>query len=370
MTEPQRTPVARAHERLGARMVDFAGFWMPLQYTSIREEHTAVREAVGLFDVSHMGQVRLEGAAAARAAEQLLTRRITSLQPGQARYALLCNESGGVVDDIMAYRLAADAVALCVNAANIRKDFDWIGRHAPQGVRVRDVSAETGLLAVQGPASVALLESVSTARVALLRRFHFERLEVAGHKVLVSRTGYTGADGFELSCEADQAEPLFEALLERGAPLGIRPVGLGARDTLRLEAALPLYGHELDEETSPLEAGLGRFVELEGHPFLGAEAIRRRAREGLRRRLVGFVLEGRGVARAGYAVAAAGETVGRVTSGAPSPTLGQSIGLAYVPPALAARGTRLDVMIRGRATPALVVETPFVTGTQAGRRDG
>jgi glycine cleavage system T protein (aminomethyltransferase) len=368
VTALRRTPLAQVHERLKARMVEFAGFCMPVQYTSILEEHAAVREAAGLFDVSHMGQVRLEGAGASAAAERLLTRAVTPLRPGRARYALMCNERGGVVDDVMVYRLAADVVFICLNAANTAKDLAWIREHNSDATRIVDVSDETGLLALQGPASGEILRSVASPDLALPRRFACERLEIAGHKVLVSGTGYTGADGFELYCDAAQAAPLFEALLEAGAPMGLRPAGLGARDTLRLEAALPLYGHELDDETSPLEAGLGRFVDLEGHCFLGADAIRRRRDAGHRRALIGFFLEGRGVARAGHEIAAGGKTLGRVTSGAPSPTLGRSIGLAYVPPAFSAAGTRLDVLIRGRATSARVVETPFVTGAQAGRR--
>jgi aminomethyltransferase len=370
VTEAQRTPLARAHERLGARMLEFAGFRMPLQYSSIRQEHAAVREAVGLFDVSHMGQIRLEGQAAIAAADALLTRSVASLRPGHVVYALLCNERGGVVDDVTVYRVAQDALLLCVNAATTAKDLDWIRRHAAPDARVRDVSAETALLALQGPASPELLRRVCAADTEAPRRYRFGRFVLAGCDTLISRTGYTGADGFEIYCAAGDAETLFDALLTQGEPLGIRPAGLGARDTLRLEAALPLYGHELDDETSPLEAGLERFVELRGRTFVGADALRRRSAEGPRRVLVGFALEGRGVAREGYAVASDGAEVGSVTSGAPSPTLGMSIGLAYVPPGLAAPGTRLDVIIRGRATPARVVETPFVRGAQAGRRAG
>jgi aminomethyltransferase len=370
VTGVRRTPLVRVHERLGARMMEFAGFSMPVQYTSIREEHLAVRGAAGLFDVSHMGQIPLEGAAAAAAADALLTRRATSLAPGCARYALLCNEGGGVVDDVMVYRVDDDALLLCVNAANTAKDLDWIRSRAPQEVAVRDVSPQTGLLALQGPASAAILRDAACPDAEALARFRFAQLEIAGCEALVSRTGYTGADGFEIYCEAARAEPLFEALLAAGEAQGIRPAGLGARDTLRLEAALPLYGHELDDETSPLEAGLDRFVELEDRDFVGADAIRRRRGDATSRALVGFTLEARGIARAGYPIESAGAAVGAVTSGAPSPTLGVSIGLAYVPPDLAPLGTRLDVMIRGRATAARVVETPFVTEAQAGRRRG
>jgi aminomethyltransferase len=360
MTTPRRTPLHEVHRRLGARMVEFAGFSMPVQYTSIVEEHRAVREAAGLFDISHMGQIRLQGSGAVAAAERLLTRPVASLRSGRVRYALLCNQEGGVVDDVTVYRLAEDALLLCVNAANIEKDYRWITRHAPAEAGVRNTSDTTSLLALQGPAGVEVLTKVSSPRAAELARYGFDQLEVAGCDALVSRTGYTGSDGFEIYLEADHAERVFEALLREGRSAGLVPAGLGARDTLRLEAAMPLYGPELDETTSPLEAGLGRFVKLEAGGFIGAEAIARRRDAGLRRSLVGFELEGRGVARAGYEITRDGRTVGRVTSGAPSPTLGKSIGLAYVPPELATPGTALDVVIRGRGVPARVVETPFV----------
>ena len=360
MTTPRRTPLYDVHRRLGARMVEFAGFSMPVQYTSIVEEHRAVREAAGLFDVSHMGQIRLEGSGAVAAAERLLTRSVASLRSGRVRYALMCNEEGGVVDDVTVYRLADDALLLCVNAANVEKDYRWIAHHAPSEAGVRNMSDTTSLLALQGPAGVEVLAALSSPRVAELVRYGFDHLEVAGCNALVSRTGYTGSDGFEIYLEADDTERVFEALLREGRSAGLVPAGLGARDTLRLEAAMPLYGHELDETTSPLEAGLGRFVKLEAGGFIGAEAIARRRDAGLRCSLVGFELEGRGVARAGHDVAHDGHKVGRVTSGAPSPTLGKSIGLAYVPPEFASPGTPLDIVVRGRGIPARVVETPFV----------
>jgi aminomethyltransferase len=360
MSALRRTPLHAAHLRHAARMVEFAGFEMPVQYASILKEHAAVREAAGLFDVSHMGQIGLEGPAAVACAERLLTRPVASLRPGRVRYALLCNEQGGVVDDVTVYRLAERALFLCVNASNVEKDHAWIERHALPGAAVRECSAETALLALQGPASAAILARVAGSDPSGLARYAFARGSVAGAPALVSRTGYTGSDGFELYLSAAHAERVFETLLGEGAPLGLVPAGLGARDTLRLEAALPLYGHELDDTTSPLEAGLGRFVRFDERDFIGRAAIERRRDAAPARALAGFVLEGSGVARAGYAVVRGSETVGHVTSGAPSPTLGKSIGLAYVPPELASPGSHFDVLIRGRATPARVVETPFV----------
>lgn len=363
----KQTPLHALHERLGARMVEFAGYHMPVQYSSIVAEHTAVREAVGLFDVSHMGQIFLAGSDAGAVADRLCSRRVSDLSIGRVRYALLCNDAGGVVDDVTVYRTAEDELFLCVNAANAAKDLAWVRDHATGDVEVRDESDATGLLAVQGPLAVELMARVAPASLGALRRFAFERCEVTGRPCLVSRTGYTGADGFEVYCGAPDASAIFEALLRGGEDLGALPVGLGARDTLRLEAALPLYGHELDDTTSPLEAGLAAFVDEAGS-FIGAEAIRRRQREGHPRQLVGFELDGRGVARDGYPVARGGETVGVVTSGAPSPTLGKSIGLAYVPPALAGGGAELDILVRGRPIAAHVVDTPFVKGVRAGRR--
>jgi aminomethyltransferase len=368
MTQLRRTPLADLHERLGGRMVPFAGFAMPVQYSSIVDEHRAARESAALFDVSHMGQIALSGPSAGAYADRLCTRAMSTLAQGRVRYALLCNEAGGVIDDVTVYRTGAEALFLCVNASNTAVDRAWIGKNAPAGVSVRDESDETALLALQGPASAAVLAEIGGSSLGALKRFSFARAPLAGcHSVLASRTGYTGADGFELYCAARDAVALFEALLEAGQKHGLLPAGLGARDTLRLEAALPLYGQELDADTTPLEAGLARFVELE-RDFIGADAIRRRRDAGFTRALVGFEVIGRGgIARAGYPVLSAGARVGHVTSGGPSPTLSRPIGLAYVPIALAAPGSALEIEVRGRAIPARVVETPFVSGKAAGR---
>jgi aminomethyltransferase len=361
VSELRHTPVYDLHVALGARMVEFGGFAMPVQYSSILKEHRAVRERAGLFDVSHMGQLHLRGAGAVAFAERLVTCPVASLKPGRVRYGVLCRESGGSVDDVTVYRLAAEHLFLCVNAANIEKDRDWVASHAPAaGVELADRSDDTGLLALQGPLSARILEGLGAEGTAALRRFTFLETKVAGRPALVSRTGYTGSDGFELYLAAEDAAPLFQALLDAGHDTGVEPVGLGARDTLRLEAALALYGHELDDETTPLEAGLERFVKLEAGGFIGAEALARQAREGPPRRLVGFELEERGVARADHPIVdAQGRAVGRVTSGAPSPTLGKSIGLGYVPPALAEVGSELGIVIRERCVRARVVPIPF-----------
>jgi aminomethyltransferase len=355
----RRTPLFEAHRALGARLVPFAGFEMPVQYGSILEEHAAVRNAAGLFDVSHMGEIHVSGPGAVACVERLVTCPVATLAPGRVRYGLLCNEAGGVVDDVTVYRLAEDRLFLCVNASNIEKDYRWMVRHARPDARIEDRSDRFGLLALQGPACAAIVSRVTALPLDGMKRFTFQEGLVAGATALLSRTGYTGSDGFEIYLDAADTERVFHALLDAGKPLGLRPCGLGARDTLRLEAALPLYGHELDDTTSPLEAGLDRFVNRERGGFVGAEAIERRAREPQTRRLVGFVVEGRGVARAEYPILHDGARVGVVTSGAPSPTLGKAIGLGYVPPALAAPGTAIDIEVRERPLAARVVETPF-----------
>jgi aminomethyltransferase len=341
-------------------MVDFGGYALPVQYSSILQEHAAVREAAGLFDVSHMGQIELTGAAAIATADRLFSRNIAALAIGHICYGLMCNEDGGVVDDLIAYRLAEDSMFWCVNAANVAKVQRWILDHSPAEIQLRNTSDETGLLALQGPASEAILEKVASTAATGLRRYRFAKTQVAGCAATVSRTGYTGEDGFEIYLAAPDTPRVFTALLEAGAPLGIQPAGLGARDTLRLEAALPLYGHELDDTTSPLEAGLDRFVDLARGGFIGAEAIQGCRDAGLKRRLVGFVLDAPGIARAGYELKRESKSIGTVTSGAPSPTLGKSIGLAYVPEQLSQPGSSFEVVIRNRAVPAHVVETPFL----------
>ena len=359
VTDLERTPLYELHRELGGRLVPFAGFEMPVQYSSILEEHAAVRERAGLFDVSHMGQIHVSGERAVADLERLLTCRVASLRPGRVRYGMLCNEAGGVVDDVTVYRVSDDELFLCVNAANIAKDREWITQHAATG-SVRDESADTGLLALQGPAAPTVLERVASPEALAVERFCFARATIADVAAWVSNTGYTGSPGYEIFLPAAGTERVCRALLGAGADVGLVPAGLGARDTLRLEAALALYGHELDDTTSPLEAGLARFVKRRAGGFIGAEAIEARAAAGHERRLVGFALEGRRVARAEDVIVRDGTAVGRVTSGGPSPTLGHPIGLAYVPPDLAKPGTALTIEIRGKTIEGRVVETPFV----------
>lgn len=360
MSELSRTPLFEIHRRLGARLVPFAGWEMPIQYSSILDEHAAVRERAGLFDVSHMGQIFFTGPDAVAAVDRLVSCDVASLGVGRARYGLLLNDAGGCVDDVIATRLGERELFLCVNASNIDKDRDWILHHATGDVRVEDRSPTTALLALQGPASARILTRFAGTELALPKRFGAARMSIAGLDLIVSATGYTGSPGFELACASTDAERLFEGLLAAGAPEGILPVGLGARDTLRLEAGMALYGHELDDTTTPFEAGLERYVKELDRVFVGVEALRRIAGETPRRRLVGFELVERGIARADYEIVHEGSVVGRVTSGAPSPTLGKSIGLGYVPPALSAVGQALGIRIRGKDVAAQVVALPFL----------
>jgi len=368
VTSLKRTALFDCHRALGGRMVEFAGYEMPVQYTSILAEHRAVRSAAGLFDTSHMGQIEISGPRAVAALESLVTCPVTDLRPGRVRYGLLCNERGGTVDDVTVYRLAEDRFFLCVNAASEAKDDAWLRAHLGTGAELTNRSAETAMLALQGPVSLRILARLTDLPLGDLPRFGFLEGKLTGASCLVSRTGYTGSDGFELYLPAADAAVLFEALLENGREHGLIPAGLGARDTLRLEAALPLYGHELDDETSPLEAGLARFVKLAAGGFIGAEALRRQQAEGLRRVLVGFELTEGGIARAEYPIRSSdGSRVGRVTSGAHSPSLGKSIGLGYVPPSLAPVGSLFEIGIRGRGIQARVVETPFVRAPEKPR---
>jgi aminomethyltransferase len=360
----RRTPFHAHHVAAGARMVEFAGFDMPVQYTGVKPEHLATRSAAGLFDVSHMGEIRVSGPAAEDSLMWLLSNAIKRLQPGQAQYNAMCNERGGVVDDVFVYRLAADDFVVCVNAANRDKDFAWMTEHDRAGATIVDQGNDWAQVAVQGPAAVKIVSGLTDAPVADLGRHRFVVAPFAGVEgCLVARTGYTGEDGFEIFLPADQAAPVWPALLEAGADEGLVPVGLGARDTLRLEAGNCLYGHELDDDTTPLAAGLGWITKLrKPGGFLGSEAIeaRRTAGEPV---LVGFQIEGKRIARDGMNVLVDDEVVGRVTSGTLGPSVGAPIGLAYVAPAHAAEDTQLTIDVRGRPAPARVVPTPFLRGS-------
>jgi aminomethyltransferase len=349
----RRTPLYDEHKEAGARLVPFAGYEMPVQYEGVRAEHEAVRRRAGLFDVSHMGEVVFRGPDAERAVQRLVTRDVSRLETGQAGYAAVCYEGGGTVDDVLVYKNPDDFLVV-VNAANREKDLAHFRENvAGLDVEVVDESDDWALLALQGPEAAGILQSLTETDLSGLKYYRYAVGEVEGFYAVISRTGYTGEDGFELYVRPDGAAPLWRRFVEAGAV----PAGLGARDTLRLEAGMCLYGNELDEETTPLEAGIGFAVHLDKEQeFVGQGALRREKEEGLRKKLVGFRVEGRGIARHDHPVSAGGETVGRVTSGTQSPTLGEAIGLALVAPGVE---DSFDVVIREKPVPARVVPLPF-----------
>ena len=349
----KHTPLYDEHRAAGARLVDFAGYEMPVQYAGIKAEHTAVRQRAGLFDVSHMGEVIFRGPQAEEAVDRLVTRDISRLEVGQAGYCAVCYPDGGTVDDVLVYRREEEFLVV-VNAANREKDFEHFVKNTEDlDVRVTDESDSWALLAVQGPQAVEMAQSLTDADLSSVRYYRFVEDEVNGARALLSRTGYTGEDGFEMFVAPDDAPGLWRALIQAGA----EPAGLGARDTLRLEAGMCLYGHELDADTTPLEAGITFAVHLDKErEFIGQRALLDQRQGGMRKQLVGFEIEGRGIAREGYPVQIDGQRVGVVTSGTHSPTLEKAIGLAFVPP-----GTQggFDVIIRDKAVATRIVAFPF-----------
>jgi len=359
----KRTALADVHEALGAKMVPFAGFLMPVQYASITQEHRAVRERVGVFDISHMGEFTLEGPRALEAVQRVTVNDASSLSVHQAQYSAMVNEGGGIVDDCVVYRLSEERWLMVVNASNIAKDWEHVRAYLPaNGVELRDDSDAITLLAVQGPGAAAVVSALSDVPLDDLPTYSKRDGRVAGLQTIISRTGYTGEDGFELYFDRSGSEEVWSALLEAGAAHGIEPCGLGARDTLRLEMKYALYGNDIDESTNPYEGGLAWIVKLDKGEFTGRAALARIAEEGPTRRLVGFRLDERGIPRAGYPVLLYGERASEVKSGTMSPTLGYGIGTCYLPKGSTKTGTPLAVEIRGRALSGEVVKTPFYGG--------
>ena len=355
----RRTPLHARHRELGARLVEFAGWDMPLAYRGALDEHRAVREHCGLFDVSHMGEIELRGPGAIACCQRLTVNDVARLGDGDGQYTLLCNPDGGVIDDLIAYRLAADRLLLVVNASNAATDLAWIRDQAGVGVEVADRSETTGLLALQGPEAETVLRTCTPLALDAMAPFTIREGLVVGRRALVARTGYTGEDGFEIVLDAGDTPAVWDALVEATRRRGGMPAGLGARDTLRLEAGLPLCGSDMDATTTPLEAGLGWVVKLGKADFVGRPVLARQAAEGVRRKLVGIRMEEPGVPRHGQPVWVDGVAAGTVTSGTRSPTLGTFIGMAYVPREAARPGTRVEVEMRGRRLPASVVARPF-----------
>ena len=360
VNEPlKRTPLYAVHVKAGARMVPFGGWEMPVQYSGILDEHRTVRRAVGLFDISHMGEFEVTGREVLAALQALTTNDVAALEVGQVQYSLLCYPEGGIVDDLTLYRLADDRFMLTVNASNIDKDWAWVTGHSRGAARWRNISAETALLAVQGPRAEALVAELADCDVKSLLYYHFREGAVAGVRALISRTGYTGEDGFELYIAAWDAERLWRTLLDTGAAAGIAPIGLGARDTLRLEMRYALYGNDIDETTSPLEAGLGWVVKPAKGDFIGRDAIEKVRAAGIRRRLVGFEMVDRAVARHGYRILKDGRQIGVVTSGSYGPSVDKYIGVGYVEIGNEPAGSPLQIEVRGVPQAARVVKTPF-----------
>jgi aminomethyltransferase len=356
-TALKRTPFHDKHVALGAKIVPFAGYEMPVQYPQgITAEHKAVRERAGLFDVSHMGEFMITGERAVDFVNYVTTNDVAALAIGQVHYSTILNDRGTIEDDCLVYRFA-DKIMMVVNASNVDKDFAHIARHADRfGVTLEDISERTGLLALQGPRAASILQTLTPVDLSQIKYYHFAEGEVAGMPMIISRTGYTGEDGFELYHDVQYSTRLWDALIGAG---DVTPAGLGARDTLRLEMGMALYGNDIDDTVTPLEANLGWLVKLKKGDFVGSDVLNRQKAEGVKKRLVGFTLGDRNIARHGYPVFANGEPSGTVASGTMSPTLGIPIGTAYLPTELAKEGSTFEIEIRGKRVPATVVKPPF-----------
>src|SRR5215472_7391873 len=355
----RKTPLNTVHRALGAKMVDFGGWDMPVQYSGIIDEHNAVRNSVGLFDVSHMGEIEIRGPEAAKLVDFVSTNNAAKLKHGQAHYSGLLYEHGGFVDDILVHKVADDDFFLCVNASNQDKDFEHIRSHNPFDAKVEFAGDRYSQLAIQGPNARATLQKLTPVDLSAIRYYWFTDGEVCGTPARIAHTGYTGEDGYEIYIPPAEAERIWNEVRKAGAEFGIKPCGLGARNTLRLESKMALYGHEIDASISPLEADLAWIVKFDKPEFMGREALAKQKESGVTRKLVGFEMRGRGIGRDGYEVLLDGAPAGWVTSGGPSPTLGKNIGLCYLPAAHAEPGRTIQIMIRNQPVDAVTVQTPF-----------
>jgi aminomethyltransferase len=355
------TPLNSVHKLLGGKMVDFGGWEMPVQYpTGVIEEHMRTRTAAGLFDVSHMGEIWVEGPDSVAFVNLLTTNDVSKLVDGQAHYSALLNEEGGVIDDLLVYRFSAERLLLVVNAGTTEKDWHWIqSRKGVFDVRLRNASEDYCQIALQGPASLEIASKLTSVDLRSIRYYHFAEGEFAGVESIISRTGYTGEDGFEIYAEAGKANHIWNALMEAGQEHGLVPCGLAARNTLRLEAGMSLYGHELGDDISPLEAGLSWICKIDKGDFIGREALVALRDRGLKRKLVGFEMTGKGIGRDGYDVKCAGRVIGTVSSGSPAPFLKKNIGLAFVESGFEEIGKTIEIDVRGKDVEAVVVPTPF-----------
>jgi aminomethyltransferase len=357
-----RTALYDIHAALGAKIVPFAGYEMPVLYKGIVAEHTAVRERVGIFDVSHMGEVTVKGPRALDFVQKITINDASVLADGQAQYSAMCREHGGIVDDLLVYKRGENDFLLVINASNIAKDFAWMEENAFDGMELRNVSEDYTLVAVQGPKAIDTLARLTSVDLAAIPYYHFVEGELNGVSMIISRTGYTGEVGFELYMSSDKAtsEKIWNAVMEAGAEFGIEPAGLGARDTLRLEMGYCLYGNDIDEGTNPIEAGLGWITKPNKGEFNGREVIVKVKEEKPKRKLVGFEMNERAVPRQHYKITVDGREIGEVTSGTSSPTLGKGVGMGYVESGYAAAGTTINIVIRDKEIPATVVKPPFV----------
>jgi aminomethyltransferase len=378
----KRTPLFSAHQKLGAKLIEFGGWEMPVQYTSITDEHLAVRKAGGVFDISHMGEVSVSGPQAEAFLNQTLTNDIRKLDVGAAQYTLLCNERGGVIDDLYAYRTAASEYLLIINASRIDEDFSWLQTRLADfehrsGVVLKNISDAMGAIAIQGPRVVEFIDRISAgpatagtrvAQPTQLKKNQIAKIEFADADLWIARTGYTGEDGFEIVAPAEVIEAVWNRVLELGSPFGLKPCGLGARDTLRTEVCYPLYGHELDEETTPIEAGVGFFVALDKGDFVGRAVLANQKAKGVTKKLAAFKMtEKSAPPRPHYPIWSTGPKaarIGEVTSGTQSPSLGIGIGLGYVPPEFAKPQTLIEIEIRGKRAPAMAVPKPIFSAAK------
>lgn len=361
------TPLHQVHKELNARMVPFAGWEMPVQYTGVIEEHLAVRKSCGLFDISHMGEIEVSGLRATEAVDIMTTNDASKLKEGHVQYTLLCYPDGGVVDDITLYKFSDRKYIFCVNASNTEKDYNWIRENVGHFAEVKDISSYFGQLAIQGPLSQEVLQNICNLDLSLIRYYHFQNGNVLGADAVISKTGYTGEDGFEIYIPWDATITIWRGLMEAGNKFGIKPIGLGARDTLRLEMGFPLYGNELNGNTTPLEAGLHRFVRLDKGDFIGKDVLEKQARQGIDKKLVGFEMIEPGIPRSHYKVFAKDRAIGEVTSGTMSPFLGKAIGMGYVETEFSSIETGLAVEIRNKMVRAKVSKTPFYTRNTAAK---
>jgi len=358
----KNTALTETHVALGAKMVPFAGYNMPVQYEGVNIEHDTVRNAVGVFDVSHMGEFLIEGNALALI-QKVSSNDASTLTIGKAQYSCLPNDDGGIVDDLIIYRIKDDTYLLVVNASNIEKDWNWISSKNDVGAEMRDISEDYSLLAIQGPKAVEAMQSLSSHDLSEIKFYNFVVGDFAGiEHVIISATGYTGSGGFEIYCKNSEVKQIWDKVLEAGADYGIKPIGLAARDTLRLEMGYCLYGNDIDDTTSPIEAGLGWICKFT-KSFTNSEALEDEKRRTPDRKLVAFELDDRGIPRQGYDIVdSSGHTIGNVTSGTMSPSLGKGIGLGYVPKVFADLGSKIQIQIRKKAIPATVVKLPFYKG--------